>query len=91
MISEQFSSVIYEISKVCSSQRVSMFPRWNGLSHFSSGIMSMGFSDGSKFEDLSKVQLFSILAQVAAEHHPCRFLPLFFIIHLKKRHQATSC
>lgn len=60
MISEQFSSVIYEISKVCSSQRVSMFPRWNGLSHFSSGIMSMGFSDGSKFEDLSKVQLFSI-------------------------------
>jgi hypothetical protein len=31
-----------------------MFPRWSGLHHFSN-IMSMQFSDGSKFEDLSKV------------------------------------
>lgn len=31
-----------------------MFPRWRGLTHFGK-VMSVSFSDGSKWEDLSKV------------------------------------
>ena len=38
-----------------------MFPRWSGLIHFASGIMSMTFADGSKYEDFSKVWLSSVV------------------------------
>ena len=39
--------------------RAAGFPQWRGLVHFSS-VMSVGFSDGSKYEDFSKVFLLSI-------------------------------
>ena len=35
--------------------RIILFPRWRGLYHFNHGVMAMTFSDGSTFEDLSKV------------------------------------
>ena len=31
------------------------FPRWPGLRHFNNGALGIPFSDGSTFEDLSKV------------------------------------
>lgn len=34
--------------------RAAKFPRWRGLTHFGN-VMSMSFTDGSKYEDLSKV------------------------------------
>jgi hypothetical protein len=51
----QFTLIRFERSNVWVLQRVSMFPRWSGLTHFASGIMSMTFTDGSKCEDFSKV------------------------------------
>lgn len=35
--------------------RIMRFPRWRGLHHFNDGAMAITFSDGSTFEDLSKV------------------------------------
>ena len=69
-----------------------MFPRWSGLAHFPSGIMSVSFTDGSKCEDFSKVQFILTLIQMQAEYslYIYRFLSLFFTIHLKKKHQAIS-
>ena len=37
--------------------RIMNFPRWRGLRHFADGAMAITFSDGSTFEDLSKVFL----------------------------------
>lgn len=37
--------------------RVKDFPWWCGLYHFNNGAMAIAFSDGSTFEDLSKVFL----------------------------------
>ncbi|KAF9784401.1 hypothetical protein BJ322DRAFT_1194914 [Thelephora terrestris] len=34
------------------------FPRWRGLRHFADGAMAITFSDGSTFEDLSKISMF---------------------------------
>ena len=31
------------------------FPQWPGLCHFNNGALGIPFSDGSTFEDLSKV------------------------------------
>jgi len=87
----QFTSIESERSEAYTLQSVSAFPRWSGLVHFASGIMSISFTDGSKCEDISKVGLFSPHVQMVAEHSPHRFLPLSSTICLKKRHQATSC
>ena len=35
--------------------RIKEFPQWHGLRHFADGAMAITFSDGSTFEDLSKV------------------------------------
>ena len=37
--------------------RIINFPRWRGLYHFNNGALAITFSDGSTFEDLSKVFL----------------------------------
>ena len=43
------------VSNSYSLIRAKNFPQWSGLKRFSSGAMATTFSDGSTFEDLSKV------------------------------------
>ena len=44
-------------SQINQTTRIIAFPRWRGLYHFTHGVMGVTFSDGSTFEDLSKVFL----------------------------------
>ncbi|KAF9780021.1 hypothetical protein BJ322DRAFT_1165130 [Thelephora terrestris] len=45
------------------------FPRWRGLHHFAHGAMAITFSDGSTFEDLSKISMF-VLHNIFEEGTP---------------------
>lgn len=49
--------------------RIMCFPRWRGLRHFADGAMAITFSDGSTFEDLSKVFLGVALEVKVAKHY----------------------
>ncbi|KAK0436805.1 uncharacterized protein EV420DRAFT_1281073 [Desarmillaria tabescens] len=51
--------------------QVQKFPRWRDLNHFESGFMAVTFTDGTKYEDLSKQIIFvthNILSETQDSH-----------------------
>ncbi|EDR06114.1 uncharacterized protein LACBIDRAFT_329259 [Laccaria bicolor S238N-H82] len=50
-----FMHIMEVYSQIISGKRVDALPTWSGLNHFTSIIKTGEFSDGSKYEDMSKV------------------------------------
>ncbi|KAI0347909.1 hypothetical protein BDW22DRAFT_1479807, partial [Trametopsis cervina] len=51
-------------ARVRIEERLSRMPRWEGLAHFDGEIFKQDFSDGKKWEDLSKVLLHAVYGPI---------------------------
>ncbi|EKM55198.1 uncharacterized protein PHACADRAFT_195226 [Phanerochaete carnosa HHB-10118-sp] len=57
----EFKLVVEELDRnvrVAIDNQAIAFPSWQGLYHFTKGVLHIEFSDGSKYEDLSKILVF---------------------------------
>ncbi|EKM49227.1 uncharacterized protein PHACADRAFT_201888 [Phanerochaete carnosa HHB-10118-sp] len=57
----EFKLVVEDLDRnvrVAIDNQAIAFPSWRGLYHFAKGVLHIEFSDGSKYEDLSKILVF---------------------------------